>query len=63
MIKLPETTTDQILLCFTLMVGSFTASMIIMGFQGKPTPPEFKESALFIGGGVFGALAAKRLSG
>jgi hypothetical protein len=61
--KLPETTTDQILLYFTLLTASFSAAIIIMGYQERKAPPEFKEIALFIGGGVFGALSAKRLSG
>lgn len=62
MIKLPETTTDQILLCFALLTTSFGGAIIVMGYQERKPPPEFKEIALFIGGGVFGAVSAKRLS-
>ena len=63
MIKLPETATDQILLYFTLLTAGFCGAIIIMGYQERRPPPEFKEIALFMGGGVFGALSAKRLSG
>ena len=60
--KLPQTTTDLILLLFTGIVGSLTFAIIIMGYQERKIPPEFKDIALFIGGVVGGALAANRLS-
>lgn len=60
--KLPETTTDQILLLFTLIVGALCGAMIIMECQGRQTPQAFKDTALVFGGGVLGAISAKRLS-
>ena len=62
MIKLPETTTDQILLCLTLIVTAFSGAIVIMGYQERKAPPEFKEIALYFGGVVSGALVSKKLS-
>jgi hypothetical protein len=36
--------------------------LCILGLQERKIPPEFKETALFVGGVVGGALAASRLS-
>jgi hypothetical protein len=60
--KLPETTTDLIVLLLTAMVGSLTLAIIVMGLQERKIPPEFKDIALLVGGIVGGALTANRLS-
>jgi hypothetical protein len=62
-IKKPETATDFILLGVTGIFGMIVTAMIVMGYQEKKIPPEFKDTAIFIGGGIFGALSAKKLSG
>lgn len=60
--KFPQTTTDLIVLLLTGIVASLVFAIIIMGYQERKIPPEFKDVALFIGGLVGGALAANRLS-
>jgi len=60
--KLPETTTDLIVLLLTSMVGSLVFAVIILGIQERKIPPEFKDIILFVGGLVGGALAASKIS-
>ncbi|MEG4294227.1 hypothetical protein Q5692_35735 [Microcoleus sp. C2C3] len=60
--KLPQTTTDLVVLLFAFTAASFLWGIIIMGYQERKAPPEFKEIGLFLGGGVLGAIGAKNLS-
>jgi len=60
--KLPQTTTDLILLLITSLVGSLVIAIVVMGYQERKIPPEFKDISLYLGGVVSGALTASRLS-
>ena len=60
--KLPQTTTDLVVLLFAFTSASFLWGVLVMGYQERKPPPEFKEIGLFLGGGVLGAVGAKNLS-
>lgn len=53
---MPKTSDDQIMLLFALLTASLVWSGILMGLQGRKFPPEFKDIALFLGGGVLTAV-------
>jgi len=58
----PKTTADKIVFLFALTAASFLWGILIMGYQERKPPPEFKEVGLFLSGGVLGAVSAKNLS-
>ena len=60
--KLPETVTDQVMLCFVLILFGFSCAIIRLGMQQKPIPVEFKEISTHIATGVFAALTFKKIS-
>jgi len=55
---MPKTASDQIMLLFAFVTATLVWGGLAMGLQGRKVPPEFKDIALFLGGGV---LAAVRL--
>jgi len=57
-----QTSADLIVLLFAITAVTFFGGIFVMGFQGRKPPPEFKDIGLTLGGGVLGAVAAKKLS-
>lgn len=53
---MPKTSDDQIMLLFATLTASLVWGGLIMGLQGRKPPPEFKDIALFLGGGVLTAV-------
>ena len=59
--KIPQTTTDKVIFLFALTAASFLWGIIIMGYQGRQPPSEFKDIGLLLSGGVLGAVTGKNL--
>ena len=49
---MPKTASDQIMLLFAFVTATLVWGGLAMGLQGRKVPPEFKDIALFLGGGV-----------
>jgi hypothetical protein len=60
--ELPKTTADLVVLLFALTASSFLWGILVMGYQERKPPPEFKEIGLFLGGGVLGAVGYDKFS-
>ena len=53
---MPKTASDQIMLLFAFVTATLVWGGLIMGLQDRKVPPEFKDIALFLGGGVLAAV-------
>jgi hypothetical protein len=60
--QLPENVTDQIMLCFVLILFGCASTMISLVVQEKPIPPDFKDFAQHIATGVFAGLSINKLT-
>lgn len=58
----PKTASDQVVFLFALTAASFLWGIIIMGYQERRPPPEFKEIGLFLSGGIIGVVSGKNLT-
>jgi|GEM_PF-2482150 len=60
--KLPETVTDQVVLCLALSLLGMTAGMVTLALQEKPIPQELQETTKEIAIGTFAVITAKKLT-